>query len=266
MEVLRRARQYGGRLAVNSTTYEQLLERSGTLSRYLQRSVHQPPSASVALALRPNDAMVTALWGVWRARATAVPLCRSHPPPELLHVLSDARVQLLLAHEDELDRWSAIAASAGLPCVSVEQALREHDGEHCENEQEELKGQVDAAALIVYTSGTTSAPKGVVVTHEALWAQISSLVEAWQYSQDDHLLHALPLHHVHGLVNALLCVLAAGGRVTFVEPKFEAKRVWRAFMDDPTLTLWMAVPTMYHQLIERYLKVNICDLNDESGG
>ncbi len=83
----------------------------------------------------------------------------------------------------------------------------------------------DKAAMI-YTSGTTGTilqvqeindegkPKGVVHTHASLSAQCRSIAEAWKM-RHDHLMHQLPLYHVHGFVNALLAVLSSGGRITF---------------------------------------------------
>ena len=62
--------------------------------------------------------------------------------------------------------------------------------------------------MILYTSGTTGKPKGVVSSHAAIGAQVSSLVEAWGWSPSDRLLLSLPMHHVHGLINGLGSALA----------------------------------------------------------
>ena len=64
--------------------------------------------------------------------------------------------------------------------------------------------------MMVYTSGTTGKPKGVVTTHANLRAQITALVEAWEWSADDRILLVLPLHHVHGIVNVVGCALWSG--------------------------------------------------------
>ena len=112
--------------------------------------------------------------------------------------------------------------------------------------------RVDAGrrALIVYTSGTTGRPKGVVSTHLNIAAQIKSLVEAWEWSNQDHVLLVLPLHHVHGIINVLSCALWAGARCS-VFSGFDAGRVWREFMEGD-LTLFMAVPTVYVKLISAW--------------
>ena len=90
-------------------------------------------------------------------------------------------------------------------------------------------------------------PKGVVTTHAQISSQIRCLIEAWGWNEDDEILHVLPLHHTHGIVNVLLCALWAGATCRML-PGFDARRVWQAFDRHP-LTLFMAVPTIYTRLI-----------------
>jgi malonyl-CoA/methylmalonyl-CoA synthetase len=104
--------------------------------------------------------------------------------------------------------------------------------------------------MILYTSGSTGKPKGVVATHANLQAQMETLIEAWQWSQGDHILHVLPLHHVHGIVNVLCCALRAGAVCEFLHP-FDPVRVWERF-EQGDLTLFMAVPTIYAKLIAAF--------------
>lgn len=114
--------------------------------------------------------------------------------------------------------------------------------------------------MILYTSGTTANPKGVVLSYSNLSAQASSLLDAWKWSSDDVLLHTLPLHHVHGIVNALLCPLYVGAK-TIMLKKFNANTVWSYLLgvnarpDDRRITLFMGVPTMYSMLVEEYNRV-----------
>lgn len=104
--------------------------------------------------------------------------------------------------------------------------------------------------MILYTSGTTSKPKGVVTTHKNIQAQIESLVEAWGWTEQDHILNVLPLHHVHGIINVLTCALYVGA-ICEILPKFDAKETWNRFINS-NLTLFMAVPTIYEKLIKTY--------------
>lgn len=69
-----------------------------------------------------------------------------------------------------------------------------------------------ANAMILYTSGTTGKPKGVLLSHSNIDAQVRSLVSSWSWSPADVIVHTLPLYHTHGIVNALLCPLYVGAR------------------------------------------------------
>jgi malonyl-CoA/methylmalonyl-CoA synthetase len=102
-------------------------------------------------------------------------------------------------------------------------------------------------ALMLFTSGTTGKPKGVVMAHAALAATCASLDQAWGWRADDRLLHTLPLHHTHGVVVALLGALWAGARVRFTG--FEARRLWDALAE---VSVFMAVPTIYAKLMEAF--------------
>lgn len=117
--------------------------------------------------------------------------------------------------------------------------------------------------MIIYTSGTTGNPKGVVLTHKNLSTQVNTLVNAWKWSENDVILHTLPLHHIHGIVNALLCPLYVGAKAVML-PKFDANAVWSNLLglnvdatssNDRKITVFMAVPTIYSKLIEEYNKV-----------
>jgi malonyl-CoA/methylmalonyl-CoA synthetase len=101
--------------------------------------------------------------------------------------------------------------------------------------------------MMVYTSGTTGRPKGVVTTHANLESQVCCLIEAWGWVADDRILLVLPLHHVHGIVNVLTCALWAGGTCEML-PAFDAEAVWDR-LGSGRLTLFMAVPTAYRKLI-----------------
>jgi malonyl-CoA/methylmalonyl-CoA synthetase len=206
------------------------------------------------------------LLGIWRAGGIAVPLAVSHPPAELAYVLDDTGAALAVAagepaerlaplcreRDVPLVRWEdlALAArepSAGAPAPEAAPAKAEASPSARELAAGESRGSGDRAALILYTSGTTSRPKGVVWTHRGLAAQIGTLVEAWGWGPADRALHVLPLHHVHGIVNVLLCALWAGAACEML-PRFTAEAVWRRLASGE-VTVFMAVPTIYARLL-----------------
>jgi malonyl-CoA/methylmalonyl-CoA synthetase len=105
-------------------------------------------------------------------------------------------------------------------------------------------------AMILYTSGTTSRPKGVVSTHSNITAQITTLTEAWEWTALDRILLCLPLHHVHGIINVLCCALWTGAACHML-PRFDAISVWEQLASGD-ITVFMAVPTVYAKLISAW--------------
>ena len=102
-------------------------------------------------------------------------------------------------------------------------------------------------------------PKGVLTTHLNIQAQITSLTSAWKWTSQDHILHVLPLHHVHGIINVLWCALFSGA-ICEMMPNFQPALVWQTFCrplpssstSSHPITLFMAVPTIYSKLIQHY--------------
>jgi len=106
------------------------------------------------------------------------------------------------------------------------------------------RGEDDLAAFL-YTSGTTGRSKGAMLTHKNLWSNANTLKDYWSFSQDDVLIHALPIFHTHGLFVAINTTLAAGSSLIFV-PAFNADQIMDAM---PDATVLMGVPTFYVRLL-----------------
>ena len=102
----------------------------------------------------------------------------------------------------------------------------------------------DDLAAILYTSGTTGRPKGAALTHEGLRANAHALHDTWHFTPDDHLIHGLPIFHVHGLFVALHCALLSAIPVTFLR-RFDVDAVLDGFAKG---TVFMGVPTHYARL------------------
>ena len=224
-------------------SYEQLLEQSALVAAHLLGGESHLAGARVAFLAPPGLDWVRAYWGIWRAGGIAVPLCPAHPAPELEHVLADSDATTVIAHPEFESRLRSLAGAESRRFVSTR--------EYLQAQPTELPRVSSAdAAMILYTSGTTSRPKGVLTTHGQIRAQVESLIEAWGWSQQDRILLVLPLHHLHGIINVLGCALAAGASCR-IHPTFDARRVWEAFCEHD-LTLFMAVPTIYSRLIRAW--------------
>ncbi|KAI5685759.1 AMPbinding enzyme [Leishmania braziliensis] len=102
--------------------------------------------------------------------------------------------------------------------------------------------------LMIYTSGTTAKPKGVVHTHASVANMVKVLQDAWEWRETDSILHILPWHHIHGLVNILLCAIASNARCVITTFDDAARVAHRLEQGD--ITLFMAVPTVYTKLID----------------
>jgi malonyl-CoA/methylmalonyl-CoA synthetase len=236
-------------------TYGDLLSASDSFARRLLAGRRDLGEARVAFIVAPGFDYVTTLWGIWRAGGIAVPLSPAHPGPEIEYVLDDTGAELAvsdLANEMRLKGPASARDMFFVPTAEATERLPPID------EVDELPDVGEARrAMILYTSGTTSRPKGVVTTHANLRAQIQTLVDAWGWRADDHILHVLPLHHTHGIVNALLCPLWAGATCEMMLG-FDARRVWTRFAEGGP-TLFMAVPTVYSKLIAEWERASPAD-------
>jgi malonyl-CoA/methylmalonyl-CoA synthetase len=102
-------------------------------------------------------------------------------------------------------------------------------------------------AIMIFTSGTTGHPKGAELTHGNITAQLNALQNAWSWTNNDHLLHALPLFHVHGLIVAFPAALHAGATTTFLS-RFKPAEVIHN-LNQHHCTIFMSVPSMYRRLV-----------------
>jgi malonyl-CoA/methylmalonyl-CoA synthetase len=201
--------------------------------------------ARVALLVTPGFAHVATVRGIWRAGGIAVPLAISHPPAELEYVIADAQASIVIADKENADRASALAAAASARFVLASDLL---DQPH-PTAQSNLVHR-GARALILYTSGTTGRPKGVVTTHANIAAQIASLVTAWEWTPSDRTLLVLPLHHVHGIINVVGCAVSAGATLEILE-RFDVDATWERLASGD-ITVFTAVPTIYQRLIRAW--------------
>jgi malonyl-CoA/methylmalonyl-CoA synthetase len=253
--LVQRALAYGDAPAIvtgqtgETVSYAQLLDASARTAAALlaAESKHctDLDGARVCFMVAPGLDYVATQWGIFRAGGVAVPLCLSHPAPELAHVLDDAKPRVVIADEEHVAKLGELCQARGLVLLEPS-ALR---AAPLPAALPELAGE--RHALLIYTSGTTGKPKAAITTHAIFAAQLASIAEAWELNARDRILHVLPLHHLHGVLNALGAVLYAGGCVEFM-PRFDAAAVLERFRQNtPPLTLFMAVPTIYAKLVQQ---------------
>ena len=190
----------------------------------------------VAIMACPSAAFVEAFYGVLLAGGCVVVLSPLHPAPETRYFCDDAEVRTVLVSAD----LRALAVPLMATCEVRDLELPTASGAAFVDPPPLAE---DAPALQLYTSGTTGKPKGAVITHANLAVQQQLVGEAWGFAETDTLLHALPLHHMHGVAIALLTALAAGATTRLTT--FDAPMLWDAMS---AATVFMGVPAMYHRL------------------
>ncbi|KAM7283809.1 malonate--CoA ligase ACSF3, mitochondrial [Ixodes scapularis] len=257
--IFNRCLLHKGRLAIvdgqGEHTYSNILSRSAALQTDLGELLKGESKQRISF-LCPNDSQyVVAQWACWLGGNVAVPLYWGHPRPVLEYYIKDSQSAALVATADFADRLQPIATDLNLPLLVLDSKDTTGDIDIPKQKAEEWKRLKHKDAQILYTSGTTGPPKGVVTTHHNLFVQAAALISAWEYSSSDVVLHTLPLHHTHGIVNALVTPLYAGGTCVML-PKFDAAEVWKRLIEAPSqgprVNMFMAVPTIYAKLIEHY--------------
>jgi malonyl-CoA/methylmalonyl-CoA synthetase len=242
--IVSRARQYSARLAVVDSdgdhTYAELLDASARVASAILQHRPSIDGQRIAFLVTPGLPWVALQWGIWRAGGIAVPLPLGAPSPEIEYILDDTAASVLVFDVAAAAQLASLALNRGLRAIQYPEPLS-----HTLVELPQVYG--DDRAMILYTSGTTSRPKGVVTTHANIAAQIATLINAWEWTADDRTLLCLPLHHVHGIINVVSCGLASGATVEML-PRFDAAAVWDRIASG-ALTLFMAVPTIYVRLI-----------------
>ncbi len=206
------------------------------------------PGDRVALQLEKSVDMLAVIAGAIRAGVVFLPLNTAYTAAEVAYFVADAGAKLLLCDGRAEASLAPVAAGCGAAL-----AVLNADGTGSFGEAARAAGSVPVAArtagdlaALLYTSGTTGRSKGAMMSHGNLLSNAEVLTEYWRFTEDDVLLHALPIFHTHGLFVATNVALLAGCPMIFL-PKFDAAEVIRHL---PQATAMMGVPTFYTRLLD----------------
>ena len=244
--LIRKAIEHPHRIAIRLEsehyTYADIVDRSETLAAELLSGSEDLEEARVAYLVPAGIHYVAAQWGIWRSGGVAVPLSLSAIDKELEYAIIDSRATIVVTTAELSSKLAALCAANSLRLVMVDGL----DQSAMKTALPEI--QLNRRAMMLYTSGTTSKPKGVVTTHACVQAQIEALVEAWQWQPDDRIPLFLPLHHIHGIINVMSCALWCGAEIeTFAS--FDRDVILQRIIEN-AYSVFMAVPTIYVKLIE----------------
>ncbi|EME87219.1 uncharacterized protein MYCFIDRAFT_60682 [Pseudocercospora fijiensis CIRAD86] len=252
-----RSFKYGSVLQDIALRKDQILSETG-------KSEDSIAGERIAFLVENSYDYVVTLLSCLASNAIAVPLAPSFPAGELRYILNHSEA-LALIHSKKFAKGAQEVLKEGLDKTPISIAVEKIREGAKSREQVQLTGNVEDAegGMMLYTSGTTAKPKGVLLPQRVLTAQAKSLIEAWEYTPDDRLLHVLPLHHIHGTVNALLTPILAGSSIEFMYP-FNVDNVWKRFAapfqstiispesSKTPVSFFTAVPTVWARMLQSY--------------
>ena len=198
----------------------------------------------VAVQAEKSIDMLMLYLGCLRAGAVFLPLNPAYTPGELDYFMRDAEPALFVCDPAAVDKVSPLATAAGVPRVAGLAALAD-DAAAAPARFDTVERGDDDLAAILYTSGTTGRSKGAMLSHDNLGSNAFMIRDAWHFTGDDVLLHALPIFHTHGLFVATNTLIVAGGAMLFL-PRFDVRELIRLM---PRATTLMGVPTFYSRLL-----------------
>ncbi|WAC27434.1 malonate--CoA ligase [Ancylobacter sp. SL191] len=226
----------------------------------LDRRSAQYANALVGLGLQPGDRValqveksaeaIFAYLGTVRAGGVFLPLNTAYTGPEIAYFLGDAQPALFVCDPAQEAALAPVAQAQGVArrlTLGADGRGTLADAADAAGERfEDVPRAEDDLAALLYTSGTTGRSKGAMLTQGNLVSNARALVEAWRYTADDVLIHALPIFHTHGLFVATNVTLAAGASMIFL-PKLDPDLIIR-LMDRASVL--MGVPTFYTRLLK----------------
>jgi malonyl-CoA/methylmalonyl-CoA synthetase len=203
----------------------------------------------VAVQVEKSTEMLALYAACVQAGLVFLPLNTGYTTEELRYFIEDSGARLVVCDPAKREALATMAAGLGAALETLDA-----DGQGSLSDiaagQAEVFATVarsgDDLAALLYTSGTTGRSKGAMLSQMNLLSNAQTLVEAWHFTAEDVLLHALPIFHTHGLFVATNVTLLAGGSMIFL-PKFDLGALLQHM---PQATVMMGVPTFYTRLLD----------------
>ena len=227
-------------------TYEELEEQSSQYANGFS-DLGLQPGDRVSVQVDKSPEVIFIYLACLRSNLIFHPLNTAYKESELSFFLDDAKPSVFICQKEIYENISSLGLKKEPQYVftllplegeSIQSIKRKGDHEIVDCSEEHT-------AALLYSSGTTGKPKGIMLAHGNIGSNALALKEAWNFTQEDCLLHALPIYHVHGLFVALGCVFLSGSRVLWMNA-FNADEVLKIL---PKCSVMMGVPTYYTRLL-----------------
>ena len=228
-------------------TYAEFIDRAAQIAHVLVEAGLKPGDRIVVQAQKSAE-MVALYAATLQAGGVFLPLNTAYKRDEVAYFVNDATPTVLVCDSSNLDTLTDIAENVGAALLTLNadgSGTLTDPASDKPTSFETVDRDADDLAAFLYTSGTTGRSKGAMLTHENLLSNTVALIDLWRITQDDTLIHALPIFHTHGLFVALNTSLLVGSCVHFM-PAFNIDAIVAAL---PHATLMMGVPTFYTRLL-----------------
>ena len=218
-------------------TYREFCGLSNSVASNLQRQGVKTGDRIVVRADKSAE-VIALFFATLRLGAIYVPINPSLTKSELDVILNVATPHYFV-QSDRLKTSYDVKGPKQLLLSDLTDNATDHEGT-------EIVNGGELPAVILFTSGTTGTPKGAILTHHNLWVTVTQLIEQWRFTEDDVLLHVLPIYHAHGLFLAASILLSVGAQIKLME-KFDVDRAIELL---PDCSVLMAVPTIHSRLLQ----------------
>jgi len=231
-----------------SYSYADIDALSARLARLLT-DLGNAPGDRVSVQVEKSPESLALYLACLRGGFVFHPLNMAYTARELEYFLNNAEPAVVVCDPKNEASLKGIADAAGIRFVFTLDG--DGDGSLLDRAADKstdfavVERSADDLAALLYSSGTTGLPKGIMLTHANLLRNTEALVSAWGFTQADRLLHALPIFHVHGLFVAIGCVMLSGASMRWL-PAYNARKVMEFL---PECTVMMGVPTYYTRLL-----------------
>ena len=232
--------------------YQDVLDVSARFANFLVQRGVKPGDRVAAQVPKSIEALMLYLATV-RAGAVFLPLNTGYTAHEIEYFLNDATPTVFFCNPDDADAYQEMSNRLAIQLETLGVWTNPETfsgsltdaGNDCPAEFETVPRAASDLAAILYTSGTTGRAKGAMLTHANLLSNTVVLCDYWRFTQDDVLLHALPIYHTHGLFVASNVALFSGARMIFIN-QFNVDTIIENL---PRATSMMGVPTFYTRLL-----------------